>query len=424
MRRVGAVLLALVLAVGAPGLLAVQAGPALPARAAPDAETAGLTRDLAGTLRGVLEAEAARGEIVLPLARIQALLTSGERIQRGLRAEAEIDADRLVLRGAIGPPVLPAPVWLNPTLVVAASDRGLVIERAALGRLPLPPALARAALGAGIDRVLGPGTGAVVLDAISGVAIGPDAVTLSYELGEEDRAALFARVKDRVRGLAGDTDAERIHAHLWFLDRAGDRRELPRSGSALPYLRHVLAQAEGAEDMKAALLALTLYCGEDALGPAVGANLSPSMQGRRNHCDGATLDGRDDLKRHVIVSAGIYAARSGQVAFGMGEFKELLDSGSGGSGFSFDDMAADLAGARFAQVALATPAAERAALRDRITTEADVLPSLEGLPSGMTEAAFRARFGDVESPAYKAMIAEINARLDAMPLYRGTTGGG
>ena len=42
----------------------------------------------------------------------------------------------------------------------------------------------------------------------------------------------------------------------------------------------------------------------------------------------------------------------------------------------------------------------------------------------MTEAAFRARFGDVESPAYKAMIAEINARLDAMPLYRGTTGGG
>jgi hypothetical protein len=424
MRRIGAVLFGLLL-LALVGLgLAVQFRPALPARAAPDAESAGLTRDLAGTLRDVLAAEAARGEIALPLARIRALLTSAGRIQPGLRADAAVEDGRLVLRGSIGSPLLPGPLWLNPRLVVANSDRGFDIESASLGHLPIPPGLARRALEAGIDHVLGQGYGGVALRAIRGIDVVPEGVTLSYALSEEERLAFFTRVKERVRGFTGDADNARIYAHLWYLDRAGDQGRLPREGSALPYLRHVIDQAEGAEDMKAALLALTLYCGEDALGPAVGATLSPAMQGRRNHCDGTTLAGRDDLKRHFVVSAGIYAARSGDVAFGMGEFKELLDSNEGGSGFSFDDMAADLAGARFAKVALGTAPDARAALSARIATEEDVLPSLEGLPSGMPEAAFRARFGDVESPAYQAMIAEINARLDAMPLYQGTAGDG
>jgi hypothetical protein len=53
-----------------------------------------------------------------------------------------------------------------------------------------------------------------------------------------------------------------------------------------------------------------------------------------------------------------------------------------------------------------------------IESEADVLPSLDGLPSGLTEAEFRTRYGDVDSAAYRQQVAEIEARVDALPLHR------
>ncbi|MFT3975115.1 MAG: hypothetical protein QM699_17230 [Amaricoccus sp.] len=44
------------------------------------------------------------------------------------------------------------------------------------------------------------------------------------------------------------------------------------------------------------------------------------------------------------------------------------------------------------------------------------MPPIDGLPSGLSEAEFRRRFGDVDSPAYAAMVAEIRRRVAALPL--------
>lgn len=424
-RFLTALVLGIVAAVILALALAVSIRPAVPELDVPDAASAARTRDLARVAQDLLSSEPAAGELALPMEQIRALIVSARRIQPGVRARAEVEEGRLVLRGAIGAPALPSRIfWLNPTLVIAPSDDGLVIARAAVGHLPIPPALVRWGFSEALDRLLGPDFGEIALGAVREVRVAPDRIDLAYALGEADRERFYDGLKDRVRGLAGGTDRGRIYTHLWFLDRLGDRRGLPRTGSVVPYLRHVIDRAEGGDDMKAALLALTLYCGEEAFGPAIGANLGDGMRGRRNHCERTTLGGRDDLKRHFIVSAGLYAARSGQVAFGMGELKELLDSNEGGSGFSFDDIAANLAGARFAQVALATPEAERPALLARIGTEADVLPPLDGLPSGLRDTEFRSLYDDLESPAYRELIAEINARIDAMPLYAGTSADG
>ena len=406
------------------GALAIELRPSVPVPAVADAEAAARTRDLARAAAELLRAERAAGEITLPLDQIDALILSARRLAPGFRARAEAEEGRLILEGSAGLPAAEPWIWLNPRLAIASSEEGLAIESVRLGRLPLPPALARRALVAGLDHGFGPGLGEALLAALAGVRVEPDRIALRYALDPEAKDWLYAALKDQVRGFAGGADGARIRGHLWRLDRAGDRGRLPRRGSALPYLAHVAATAGGGEEMKSALLALALYCGESAFGPALGVWVGDHMRGARNHCEGTTLGGRDDLKRHFIVSAGIYAARSGQVAFGMGELKELLDSEPGGSGFSFDDMAADLAGARFARALLEAPEAERAALAERIRSEADVLPPLEGLPRGLTEAEFRARYGDVEGPAYRALIAEIDRRLDAMPLYAGAAGGG
>ena len=151
--------------------------------------------------------------------------------------------------------------------------------------------------------------------------------------------------------------------------------------------------------------------------------MAGALRGDASACDPATLGGRDDLKRHFAVSAGLYAASTAQATIGVGELKELIDSGDGGSGFSFDDLAADLAGARFAAVLLATPATGWPELRARLTAESDILPEVRDLPSGLSAAEFAARFGDVDSPEYRAIVDEITRRIDALPFHRMASGG-
>lgn len=417
----GLLVLALLLVPIAAGL-AIELGPAVPAAPPPDAATAARARDVAELLQGVIERGAAHGALTLDSTEINALLVSAARLQPGIAGRARVEGDRLQLDLSAGAPLIPGGIWANVHLEFVSSAAGLRIGSARIGRLPLPPALVEPVLSRALDRALGDGLGPVLLGAVDRVRVGEDQVTVGFAFGPDERAAVYARLKDRVRALAGGTDAERIYAHLRALDRAGDRGQLPSKGSVLPYLVQAVggpAQQRNREDLKAALLALTLYCGEDAFGPAVGATLTAGMQGRHNHCDGTTLGGRDDLKRHFVVSAGLYAARTGATAFGLGELKELLDSNPGGEGFSFDDIAADLAGARFAQAFLEATPAQWPALLDLIDDESDVLPRVDDLPSGLGEAEFRARFGDVDSPAYQAEIAEITRRISAMPLYGG-----
>ncbi len=420
-----ALIAALVLSPVAAGLMAVETAPSVPRAAPPDAAAAAQARDLATALRAVIESGAARGEFSLDLSQLNAVLRSTRRFQPGLNAAAQIDGATLLLDLSAGAPLVPEGFWLNPRLGFALTDNGPRVVLARLGRLPLPAFLVDPALRFALDATLGDGLGAMLINGIDRLDIDGDRITIGFDFPETERALLYAELKTQVRAFAGGTDSQRIAHFLTLIDRAGDRRALPRSGSVLPYLKFILdtvrESATGREDLKAALLALTLYCGEDAFGPAVGANLGPGMVGKRNNCDGTTLGGRDDLKRHFIVSAGIYAARTGNTAFGMGEFKELLDSNLGGSGFSFDDMAADLAGGRFAQLFLTLPAADWPARLAMMQTEADILPRFDDLPSRMPDAEFRRRFGDVDSAAYAAQIAEINRRIDALPFYRGTT---
>jgi hypothetical protein len=67
---------------------------------------------------------------------------------------------------------------------------------------------------------------------------------------------------------------------------------------------------------------------------------------------------------------------------------------------------------------LEAPREDWPALLARISREEDVLPALHGLPEGMGAAEFRQRYGDVDSPAYQALMAEIVGRIDALPIYR------
>jgi hypothetical protein len=58
-----------------------------------------------------------------------------------------------------------------------------------------------------------------------------------------------------------------------------------------------------------------------------------------------------------------------------------------------------------------------ARLLDKMKREGQVFPDVGGLPSGMTESEFKRRFGAVDSDAYRAVMAEIETRVDGLAFH-------
>jgi hypothetical protein len=131
------------------------------------------------------------------------------------------------------------------------------------------------------------------------------------------------------------------------------------------------------------------------------------------------LRNRTDLCQHFTISALLSASAGLPVADAVGLYKELSDSRRR-SGFSFTDLAADRAGAMFGLVA--TRSAESARrLQSRVAAgvvEDDIMPDIEGLPDGLSDAELTARFGGVGGAAYNELVQEIARRVSSLALFQ------
>jgi hypothetical protein len=132
-----------------------------------------------------------------------------------------------------------------------------------------------------------------------------------------------------------------------------------------------------------------------------------------------TVDGRDDFAKHFIVSAAIAAYADTALSDAIGLYKEIEDSRHG-SGFSFNDIAADRAGTKFGEQAVASKASARK-LQHRILSgldDGDLMPAWSDLPEFMPEAEFKRRFGGIDAPAYQKMMQKIEQRVAALPVLQ------
>jgi hypothetical protein len=173
------------------------------------------------------------------------------------------------------------------------------------------------------------------------------------------------------------------------------------------------AGGQAAAENRAALLTLTFYANQRPLGMLVpAAHLWPQPKPGV-----VTLRQRQDTALHFLVSAVIAAEDGTPLADAVGLWKELDDARRGGSGFSFNDLAADRAGTRFGERAVRDPLR----LQQRIAAgigDADLLPEVGDLPENLPEHEFIARFGGVGGAGYKRLLAIIESRLQAMPLLQ------
>ncbi len=404
-------------------LVVVESAPDVPARAAPSPEDVVTARRVVAAIK----ASAGTGPVeplVVTEAEIESVLRLGVRMIPGFRGAVAVEPRGLEMRAAVPVPFPGAQRWLNMAVIVPQFEGRVALGRVAVGPLSIPPALALEAGRIGANMVLGNGLGDTAIGAATGMRVTGDTVRVDVMLDEVGENGLLRGLFGAVRG--GDMPPmDLIDAYEVRIREAMDRGELPERGSYLPYLVFTLeaaragARAEGGPDaFTAAIFALTRICGAQAFSLVVGDMAQGGEAVAREwqtDCRRPTLNGRIDSRRHFTTAAAIKAASNRNVSVSVGEYKELSDAVK--RGFDFTDLAANASGIRLANRFMATPVADWEALIARIGTERDVIISFDDIPHLLTRAEFTARFGEIDSARYRAMVDRIDRRIDALALH-------
>jgi hypothetical protein len=310
--------------------------------------------------------------------------------------------------------------------VAIPSYRGeLELDAVRIGRISLPPALALWIGRVGADLSMGSGSSEAIMTAVEELDVTPEQITAQLNINASDRSEIASRVFGTLRG-GTLPSAEEIDRYYVAIRQALDDGRLPTQGSFLPHLRFALEMAAEDTDMArhadaytAAIFALAEACGASDFG-LISERLVPDWTdaGRdwTQGCAKITFADRIDSKRHFVTASAIQAASNRGVAISIGEFKELFDKTRAG-GFDFTDITANNSGIRLANRMMGASAEDWPRLLDRIQAESDVLASFEGIPGRMPQKEFDARFGSVDSAAYREMLDRIEARIDQLPLH-------
>ena len=310
-------------------------------------------------------------------------------------------------------PTLPVGIYLNLETELAESGLLAQVDSLRIGRLAVPGWLANWMLPRLLATVIEEADLRSFRRVIKKVAITDDRVALTYEWQ--------ADLPDKLRTvfLPGE-DQERLRIYQQRLTEVSQSLKAANA-SLTELLVPLLSLADersngtnGVAENRAVILLLALYVnGQDLTSILPNAKTWPRPQ---RH--GVLLNGRADLAKHFIVSSALAAKAGGPLSDAVGLYKELADAREG-SGFSFADIAADRAGTRFGEYAADSSSARTLQRRARTSFhEREVMPASQDLPEFMPEREFIKRFGGVDSPAYNKMMADIERRIAALPLYR------
>jgi len=303
---------------------------------------------------------------------------------------------------------LPARRFLNLHALVAPGEGMPRIASAHLGQLPLPTTLIEFAAAHAIAAYGFEKEWAMAVQALRDVSFdatrGTASLTYAWEPDILDRARAAALSEADIKRLR---ESQLSLTALLAYRAPGTRISLAEVlGATIP------STDDAALRGRATLLVLASHlAGKDLAAVVPAARNWPRVRWVT-----ITLAGRHDLAQHFVISAALAAWAGEPVADAIGLYKELEDARHG-SGFSFIDLAADRAGTRFGEILIRNPEQLMAAMRTTFRDE-QLLPAVGDLPEYLHQPEFTSRFENPESPQFKAMTAEIERRLDTLPLYR------
>ncbi|MFC3121182.1 hypothetical protein [Agaribacter flavus] len=311
--------------------------------------------------------------------------------------------------------------------VVVKEGKGLEIDSVRIGSVTLPGNWALGIAESIVNSYTNTELATTAISSIDSIQINNKDLTLS--LNPLD--ALLREIKNIETGSVDDNDKIlkiRVAHYLRLLDGMylppvnADQVSVSLNELLVPLMQEAqtMSQAEGGSatlENEAVLLAVAIYAGHRRFATIVG-NMDFALAKIPQLTKKPALANRQDLSLHFIFSAAIKLLSEQGVSVAVGEFKELMDRGEGGSGYSFVDLAADMAGAQFAALAVNPKTAERV---QQVLIVADnesaYFPSIEGLEEGMSKAEFTKKYKEVDSSEYQSVVAQIEKRLKDLAVY-------
>ena len=319
--------------------------------------------------------------------------------------------------------------YINCRFYFSPSEKGLNINKVVIGELRINGQIAQVFLKFALNIIMGQGQGSDILDAIKKVSFKDKVVSVHFT-PLPDLKFRFNMFKNRIKTIRDSISplSDPVLVKKYYL-KLFETEQTFRPGQLISlseYLKPLFKMAQQrsksgnyVQENRAAILALSIYAGHWRFKQFIGNIGTKHLKSNSLIKKNIVLAGRQDLRLHFIVSAGIKVLADSGISFTAGEFKELLDAVSGGSGFSFADLAADRAGTHFAQTAI-TNNSEAAKLQQIIISnpkETAFFPDISGLPEGISQAKFKKNFESVESKQYRALVQKIDQQIMALPAY-------
>lgn len=337
---------------------------------------------------------------------------------RGGDWRAQVGVQPRALQLTAAQALLAERLWLNLELRwdLSSPQPGRLppLASARLGHLPLPTALVEPWLLRGAERATGMPV-QTLLPMLQGWRAGPGQLWLLWRWEPEraaqvlaarwspaERAALLAQAQAQLAAPPPPNWVP-LGPRLQTMAGLAEQRIATQGSTAAAELRALLTVAA----LQAMGRSLSSWLPEAQNLPP----LPPAL---------VLLAGRDDMALHFLVAAVLTWEGGERAAAAMSLAKELADRRAG-SGFSFNDLAADEAGNRFGSLAAREPARVLRQLAQGMQ-ESFFFPAIDDLPEFLSERDFFQRYGELGSPAYEAEMRRIHERVSALPLYRGKSG--
>ena len=413
-------------------LLASESAPAVTSVATADTNAAVRAKKIALKLRSDLTSDAEEASISISQQDMNGLIAFA---MRGVKQfQGRVNATPIGIEGAFSIYAKRNPFgkYLNVRFGVSPSTSGLHLNHLSVGSLHFSGDTALDVGESLLNTLAGDALGSHLRGSVKSITVEGDMTTIVYRPIPDlkQRVSLFKNrvkeVRDEFALVANPEAVQVYYAQLCKLGEDGHKASAISLGYYLAEAYSLAAKrtrfgGDPVEENRSALMALAIYAGSTRFESFVGKVRTDELA----HCDGYSrntkLAQRKDLRLHFIYSAALKVLGDSGISFAIGEFKEMMDSGRGGSGFSFVDLAADRAGIRFAEVALDANTGGATRLQSMalsLVDESTFFPGIDALPEGISQAEFDSRYGGVEGPLYSQYVKEVDSRLMQVPLYK------
>ncbi len=357
---------------------------------------------------------------------LNGIFTFAHRSVSRITGYVRISPELVEMLATIKVPHNPVGDYINVSFYIAPSDSGFRIDRTLLGRISIPGSIARYIIAFILDLTLGYNQGGYFLDSIDSVVLTETSINVHMRQipDVKQRVQLMRKRLGYIRDeMAIMGKPETVRVYYAKLIELSENVPTDKPVSLTRFISPLFKFARNrggdpVDENRAAILALAIYFGHWRVEQMIGNVRTDEMRLHRRQAENVVLAGRVDLRQHFIISAALEIASERGITHAIGEYKELLDSGYGGSGFSFVDLAADRAGVQFAETATDFNTAGRMQhLLGNNQHEGQFFPSIKDLPERLSKEFFERYFGNVESDTYISLVHDIDTCIGQLPAY-------